>query len=194
MQKAPGIKSEENELCLVMILTVFPHRTAVVQPEEMMLSKWRGERETGKNSSSSRGGEEESRGREGGTDEENNSRGAGAGGGQQEGDRQEEQDSQERGERTETDSESEAQFREALRKEKQRKRKRSGNGGGGDGDDIETVSGNIPVDLLRRMSALCEKLGISMRQQLSLTMGFVELCGELKWNIKFQCKVFLHRS
>ena len=31
-----------------MILTLFPHRTAVVQPEGMMLSKWRGERETGK--------------------------------------------------------------------------------------------------------------------------------------------------
>ena len=140
-----------------------------------MLSRWREERE------------EQSRGREGGTDEENNSRT-----GDQEGERQEEQDCEERGERTETDSESEAQFREALRKEKQRKRKRSGNGG--DGDDIETVSGNIPVDLLRRMSPLCEKLGISMRQQLSLTMGFVELCGELKWNIEFQSYVLLHRS
>ena len=122
--------------------------------------------------------EPESRGKEGGADEENNSCNAGSGG-QQEGDRQEEQDSEERGERTETDSESEAQFREAMRKEKQRKRKRSGNGGGGDGDDIVTVSGNIPVDLLRRISPLCEKLGLSMRQQLSLTMGFVELCGEL---------------
>ena len=111
--------------------------------------------------------------REGGTDGENNSRGAAS-------NEQEEGEEEERGERTETDSDSEAQFREALRKEKQRKRKRSGNGGGGDGDDVETVSGNIPVDLLRRISPLCEKLGISMRNQLSLTMGFVELCGELK--------------
>ena len=140
-----------------------------------MLSRWREERE------------EESRGREGGTDGENNSRGAAS-------NEQEEGEEEERGERTETDSDSEAQFREALRKEKQRKRKRSGNGGGGDGDDVETVSGNIPVDLLRRISPLCEKLGISMRNQLSLTMGFVELCGELKWEIKFQCDVFLHRS
>ena len=135
-----------------------------------MLSQWREELETGNNSSSSRG-------REGGADEENNFCDNGSG-------------SEERGERTATDSESEAQFREALRKEKQRKRKRSGNGGGGDGDDIETVSGKIPVDLLRRMSPLCEKLGISMRQQLSLTMGFVELCGELKRNIEFKCDVF----
>ena len=140
-----------------------------------MLSRWREERE------------EESRGREGGTDGENNSRGAAS-------NEQEEGEEEERGERTETDSDSEAQFREALRKEKQRKRKRSGDGGGGDGDDVETVAGNIPVDLLRRMSPLCEKLGISMRNQLSLTMGFVELCGELKWKIKFQCDVFLHRS
>ena len=150
-----------------------------------MMSQWREERETRNNSSSSRG-------REGGADEENNSCNNGSGG-QQEGDRQQEQDCEERSQGTATDSESEAQFREALRKEKQRKRKRSGNGGG-DGDDIETVSGNIPVDLLRRMSPLCEKLGISMRQQLSLTMGFVELCGELKRNIEFQCDIFLHRS
>ena len=47
-----------------MILTFFPHRTAIVQPEEIMLSQWREERET-------MGGEEESRGREGGADEEN---------------------------------------------------------------------------------------------------------------------------
>ena len=140
-----------------------------------MLSRWREERE------------EESRGREGGTDGENNSRGAAS-------NEQEEGEEEERGERTETDSDSEAQFREALRKEKQRKCKRSGNGGGCDGDEVETVSGNIPVDLLRRISPLCEKLGISMRNQLSLTMGFVELCGELKWKIKFQCDVFLHRS
>ena len=35
------------------------------------------------------------------------------------------------------------------------------------------------VDLVATVSKLCEKLGVYMRQQLSLTMDFVELCGEL---------------
>ena len=81
-------------------------------------------------------------------------------------------------EKTITDSESEKQFRASLRREKNRikKRQRSGEDGGGD----DSVPGNIPVDLLRRISPLCEKLGLSMRQQLAMTMGFAELCGELK--------------
>ena len=81
-------------------------------------------------------------------------------------------------EKTITDSESEKQFRASLRREKNRikKRQRSGEDGGGD----DSVLGNIPVDLLRRISPLCEKLGLSMRQQLAMTMGFAELCGELK--------------
>ena len=80
-------------------------------------------------------------------------------------------------EKTITDSESEEQFRASLRREKNRKkRQRSGEDGGGD----DSVPGNIPVDLLRRISPLCEKLGLSMRQQLAMTMGFAELCGELK--------------
>ena len=65
-------------------------------------------------------------------------------------------------EKTITDSESEKQFRASLRREKNRikKRQRSGEDGGGD----DSVPGNIPVDLLRRISPLCEKLGLSMRQ------------------------------
>ena len=79
--------------------------------------------------------------------------------------------------KTITDSESEEQFRASLRREKNRKkRQRSGEDGGGD----DSVPGNIPVDLLRRISPLCEKLGLSMRQQSAMTMGFAELCGELK--------------
>ena len=81
-------------------------------------------------------------------------------------------------ERTVTDSESESHFREALRQEKYRKKKRQRSGEDGGGDEIDAVPGNIPVDLLRRISPLCEKLGLSMRQQLALTMGFAELCGE----------------
>ena len=81
-------------------------------------------------------------------------------------------------EKTITDSESEKQFRASLRREKNRikKRQRSGEDGGGD----DSVPGNIPVDLLRRISPLCEKLGLSMRQQLAMTMGFAVPCGELK--------------
>ena len=61
---------------------------------------------------------------------------------------------------------------------------------GGDGgkcgdDDIDTVPGEIPIDILRKMSPICEKMGITMRQQLGLTMGFVELCGELKYTCYF---------
>ena len=76
-------------------------------------------------------------------------------------------------EKTITDSESEKQFRASLRREKNRikKRQRSGEDGGGD----DSVPGNIPVDLLCRISPLCEKLGLSMRQQLAMTiMGFAE--------------------
>ena len=79
-------------------------------------------------------------------------------------------------EKTITDSDSEEQFRASLRREKNRKKKRQRSGEDGGGDD--SVPGNIPVDLLRRISPLCEKLG--MRQQLAMTMGFAELCDEFK--------------
>ena len=62
------------------------------------------------------------------------------------------------------------------KKNRKKKRQRSSEDGGGD----DSVPGNIPPDLLRRISPLCEKLGLSMRQQLAMTMGFAELCGELK--------------
>ena len=116
-------------------------------------------------------------------DEENNSTGADENVGEEEGEGGEE------GGAEETDSDSERLFREALRQEKyrQRKRKLSGDGGGGDGgeDDSDSVPGQIPIDILRLMSPLCEKMGITMRQQLGLTMGFVELCGELKYTCYF---------
>ena len=111
-------------------------------------------------------------------DEENNSTGA------------DENGEGEEGEGTEEDAEesdSDRLFREALRQEKyrQKKRKLSGDGGGGGEGDVDTVPGEIPIDILKKMSPLCEKMGITMRQQLGLTMGFVELCGEFKYTCYF---------
>ena len=61
-----------------------------------------------------------------------------------------------------TDSDSEEQFRASLRREKKRKKKKQRSVDDGGGDD--SVPGNIPVDFLRRISPLCEKLCLSMRQ------------------------------
>ena len=70
-------------------------------------------------------------------------------------------------------------MREALRKEQYRKRKRRQSGDDGDGDEeVETVNGEIPVNILKRISPLCEKMGLTMRQQLFMTMGFCKLCGK----------------
>ena len=55
-------------------------------------------------------------------------------------------------EKTITDSESEEQFRAYFRRDKNRKKKRQRSGEDGGGDDC--VPGNIPVDLLRRISPL----------------------------------------
>ena len=84
-------------------------------------------------------------------------------------------------EQTSADSGSENVFREAMKREKNRKKKRQrsqdGDGDGG-GNDTDSVPGQIPKDLLTKISPLCEKLGLSMRQQLSMAMGFAELCGK----------------
>ena len=130
-------------------------------PENELLSPWREELRQQANQGSTAGREEELEG--GGEEQERET---------------EMFDENSNVEKTITDSESEKQFRASLRREKNRikKRQRSGEDGGGD----DSVPGNIPVDLLRRISPLCEKLGLSMRQQLAMTMGFAELCGELK--------------
>ena len=114
-------------------------------------------------------------------DEENNTTGA------DENREEEEGEEGEEGGAEELDSDSDRLFREALRQEKyrQKKRKLSGDGGGGGEYDIDTVPGEIPIDIFKKMSPLCEKMGISMRQQLGLTMGFVELCGELNYTCYF---------
>ena len=38
----------------------------------------------------------------------------------------------------------------------------SGDGGEGDGE-VETVAAEIPVDILRRISPLCEKMGLTIK-------------------------------
>ena len=81
------------------------------------------------------------------------------------------------GNEEESDDENERQFRHNLAQEKCRSKKRRSNDGGDDGDD--TIAALLPLDILRKMTPLCEKLGLTMRQQLGVTMGFVELCGEL---------------
>ena len=108
---------------------------------------------------------------------------SGTGGGEEQEEEEEEEmrDENSNIEKTVTDSESEEQFREAMRQEKYRKKKRQHSGDDGGGEDTDCVPGNIPIDLLRKISPLCEKLGLTMRQQLSLAMGFVELCGELEY-------------
>ena len=63
---------------------------------------------------------------------------------------------------TPADSESELLLRETLKKQQYRKRKRrqscdSGDGGG----KVETVTGEIPVDILKRISPLCMKMGLT---------------------------------
>ena len=63
-----------------------------------------------------------------------------------------------------------------MAQEKCRSKKRRSNGGDDDGDD--TIAAQLPLDILRKMTPLCEKLGLTMRQQLCVTMGFVGLCGK----------------
>ena len=68
---------------------------------------------------------------------------------------------------------------EKKNRKKKRQRSQDGDGDGG-GNDTDSVPGQIPIDLLTKISPLCEKLGLSMRQQLSMAMGFAELCGKYK--------------
>ena len=79
----------------------------------------------------------------------------------------------------ETDDENERLFRQNLKQEKCRTKKRRSNDGDDDGGD-ETIAAQIPVNILQKLTPLFEKLGLTMRQQLSATMGFVEVCGEFK--------------
>ena len=79
----------------------------------------------------------------------------------------------------ETDDENERLFRQNLTQERCRTKKRRSNDGDDDGGD-ETIAAQIPVNILQKLTPLFEKIGLTMRQQLSVTMGFVEVCGEFK--------------
>ena len=61
---------------------------------------------------------------------------------------------------TPADSESELLLRETLKKQQYRKRRQSCDSGDG-GGKVETVTGEIPVDILKRISPLCVKMGLT---------------------------------
>ena len=65
-------------------------------------------------------------------------------------------------------------WRERTRKSRKRRKQTDD---GDDGGEPETVTGQIPRDILKRISPLCEKMNLSMREQLFLTMGFCQLSG-----------------
>ena len=58
-----------------------------------------------------------------------------------------------------------------------RKRKRLQGGDDDDDDDENTVECRAPRDLLRRLGPLCDKIGVTIRQQHSLVVAFYELVG-----------------
>ena len=67
-----------------------------------------------------------------------------------------------------------------MGRQKSRKRKRArceGDKSDSDEDD-DYVEARVPRDLLRKLSLLSVNLGLSVRQQLSMTMATYELVGE----------------
>ena len=69
----------------------------------------------------------------------------------------EKSENEEEGEAEDSDSESELLLRETLKKQQYRKRRQSCDSGDG-GGKVETVTGEIPVDILKRISPLCGKM------------------------------------
>ena len=73
--------------------------------------------------------------------------------------------------------EKEAQYEREMRRQKLRERKRKRfDSGDSDGDDY--VEARVPRNLLKKLSLLSVSLGLSVRQQLSMTMATYELVGE----------------
>ena len=78
-------------------------------------------------------------------------------------------------------------------KKQQYRRRQSGDGGEGDGE-VETVTAEIPVDILRRISPLCEKMGLTIKcyvcYVITLMLCFIYfqrfsvkiLAGVLEWH------------
>ena len=109
-----------------------------------MLSKW------GQELEQSTGVESRGSQCEGDADKPNNTSGDGK------------SENEEEGEAEDSDSESELLLRETLKKQQYRKRKRRQNCDSGDGGGkVETVTGEIPVDILKRISPLSEKMGLT---------------------------------
>ena len=109
-----------------------------------MLSKW------GQELEQSTGVESRGSQCEGDADKPNNTSGDGK------------SENEEEGEAEDSDSESELLLRETLKKQQYRKRKRRQNCDSGDGGGkVETVTGEIPVDILKRISPLCVKIGLT---------------------------------
>ena len=76
--------------------------------------------------------------------------------------------------------EKEKQYKTEVGRQKSRKRKRArceGDNSDSDEDD-DYVEARVPRDLLRKLSLLSVNLGLSVRQQLSMTMATYELVGE----------------
>ena len=119
-----------------------------MEPERYSLQRWREELQQRHHARESSG----------------NQKGAEAGQEEKVGDGEERRDKNDnlKKSKTDSDSESEAQFQEALRKERSRKHKKQFSGDGG-GDPGVTVAADIPVDVLRRISPLCEHMGLTIR-------------------------------
>ena len=75
--------------------------------------------------------------------------------------------------------EQEQRYAKAVRRQKLAKRKRKAcDGDDSDGDsDFDYVEAKVPRDLLKKLSLLSVSLGLSIRQQLSITMATYELLG-----------------
>ena len=80
------------------------------------------------------------------------------------------QDSEERHQSSSQDDMTEELSRK-IRRERNRKRKR------GDDDEDDMVEARMPRDLLKKTALLASKLGLSVRQHLTLVMGVYELSG-----------------
>ena len=76
--------------------------------------------------------------------------------------------------------EKEAQYEREMRRQKLRERKRKRfDRDDSDGDDSDDyVEARVPRNLLKKLSLLSVSLGLSVRQQLSMTMATYELVGE----------------
>ena len=72
--------------------------------------------------------------------------------------------------------EKEAQYQKEMRRQKLRGKKRTR--GGDDSDEDDYVEARVPRDLLRKLSLLSVSLGLSVRQQLAMTMATYDLIGE----------------